>query len=75
MGNTFDNNRKDVVLGTSGVATTDEAKEATYPSDLAENTTIQNCELEDNSTNGYTISGNKLEVPKSSEIIEGIYKN
>ena len=68
-GNIFSNNRADVVLGTSGeTGSTDEAKEATYPSELAENTTIQNCELEDNSTNGYEISGNKLEA--AEQIIE-----
>lgn len=47
-GNTFSQNRKDVVIGT------------TYPTELAENTTIQNCELEDNSGNGYEIKDGKL---------------
>lgn len=52
-GNTFSQNRKDVVLGTSDKITT-------YPKDLAANTTIQDCELEDNSGNGYKIVDGKL---------------
>ena len=52
-GNTFSQNRKDVVLGTSDKITT-------YPKDLATNTTIQDCELEDNSGNGYKIVDGKL---------------
>lgn len=51
--NTFSQNRKDVVLGTSDKITT-------YPKDLAANTTIQDCELEDNSGNGYKIVDGKL---------------
>lgn len=50
-GNTFSQNRKDVVIGT------------TYPTGLAENTTIQDCELEDNSGNGYVIENGKLIIP------------
>ena len=53
-GNTFSQNRKDVVIGT------------TYPTKLAESTTIQNCELEDNSGNGYKIVDGKLIVDKGT---------
>lgn len=52
-GNTFSQNRKDVVIGTSNTT-------STYPTELAKNTTIQACELEDNSGNGYKIVDGKL---------------
>ena len=59
--NTFSQNRKDVVIGTDN----DDVNIAktTYPETLAENTTIQDCELEDNSGNGYVIENGKLIIP------------
>ena len=55
-GNTFSQNRKDVVIGTSNTT-------STYPTELAKNTTIQACELKDNSGNGYVIENGKLIIP------------
>lgn len=59
-GNTFSQNRKDVVIGTTDTSLAAEVTKTTYPESLAENTTIQDCELEDNSGNGYVIENGKL---------------
>ena len=62
-GNTFSQNRKDVVIGTTDTSLAAEITKTTYPESLAENTTIQDCELEDNSGNGYVIENGKLIIP------------
>lgn len=62
-GNTFSQNRKDVVIGTTDTSLAAEVTKTTYPESLAENTTIQACELEDNSGNGYVIENGKLIIP------------
>ena len=51
--NKFSGNRYDVVLGTGNTATT-------YPEELAKETTIQNCSLQDNSGNGWIIKDGTL---------------